>query len=147
MSSEVIFTKHPDAASTMEAMAVGFAATLSSNAGRGGLSVNSMLAWIRTPIRLGQCLILMSASSQPLGMAVWAYVSEETHLRLARGEQDLPTLEDWNEGTIFWIVDIVAPYGHIRDLAAELRRTQGATHRSVHYFRKGCARRIRIGGG
>lgn len=132
----VIFTKAPDEDALREAAPLGLAARLLCNSGRGRLSLQSFLAWLQTPIRLGQCVFLMSEASQPLGMAVWAYVTQDTFDRLKVGETDLPYLEEWNEGDIIWIVDVVAPYGHLRDLIRSFKALVPREQSVAFYYRR-----------
>jgi cytolysin-activating lysine-acyltransferase len=136
----VVFTKSPDENALREAVPLGLAARLLCNAGRGRLSLQSFLAWLQTPVRLGQCAFLMSEASQPLGMAIWAYVAQDTFDRLKVGDVDLLLFEEWNEGQIIWVVDVLAPYGHLLALIRSLKAIAPHEQSEAFYFRRGLQR-------
>lgn len=138
-----LFTGPPTPACVQETFPLGIAAKLLVNAGGGRLSIASLIGWLETPIRLGQILFLTSWERIPLGFATWAYLTPRTLQRMASGEQDLPLLEDWNEGADLWLVNFVAPKGHSSELIRHLRAQLGSTHDVVHYRRNDryhCAR-------
>lgn len=134
---EVLFTGPPTAARVQEAFPLGIAAQLLVDTPRERLSIASLIAWLGTPIRLGQILFLTSWERIPLGFATWAYLTPASLERMASGKQDLPLLEDWNEGGELWLVDVVAPYGHAAELMRHLSAVLGRTHDRVHFRRNG----------
>ncbi len=55
-----------------------------------------------------------------VGFAAWAYLApgvEEQFVR--RGQWDLH-IGEWNEGDRLWIIDLVAPHGHLRKIIEDL---------------------------
>lgn len=44
----------------------------------------------------------------PLGVAIWAHLSEEAEAKLERGEH--LALEDWRSGDRLWLVEFVTPF-------------------------------------
>jgi cytolysin-activating lysine-acyltransferase len=132
-----LFTGPPTPARVQQSFPLGIAARLLADAGRERLSIASLIGWLETPISLGQILFLMSWERRPLGFATWAYLGPRTLSRMASGQQDLPLLEDWNEGSDLWLVDLVAPYGHAGELVYHLRAQLGTCHEIVHYRRGG----------
>ena len=137
-----LFTGPPTPARVHDALALGIAAQLLVDTDRDRLSIASLIAWLATPIKLGQILFLTSWERIPLGFATWAYLAPPTLERMASGRQDLPLLEDWNEGAELWLVDLVAPFGHAAELIKHLRAQLGATHRVAHYRRASGYRRV-----
>jgi hemolysin-activating ACP:hemolysin acyltransferase len=142
MPGAALFTGPPTPARVHDAFALGIAAQLLVDTDRDRLSIASLIAWLTTPIKLGQILFLTSWERIPLGFATWAYLTPRTLERMASGEQDLPLLEDWNEGTELWLVDVVAPCGHAAELMKHLRQQLGSTHRVAHFRRESRYRRV-----
>jgi len=140
------FSTPPPPGLVAETFPVGLAAALLADTTRRSLSIASLLAWLRTPLKLGQALFLMSPDGlRPLGFATWAYLTPESVQRMAEGKQDLPLLEEWNEGTIPWGIDLVAPYGHGFALAAELRNYLLLLgHGEIQFCRRGRLRRVAL---
>ena len=139
-----LFTGPPTPALVQETFPIGVAARLLIDAGGGRLSIASLIGWLGTPIKLAQIMFLTSWERKPLGFATWAYLTKKTLQRMASGEQDLPSLEEWNEGADLWLVNLVAPYGHSGELIRHLRAQLGSTHDTVHYRRNGHHRSVRF---
>jgi cytolysin-activating lysine-acyltransferase len=132
---QALFTGPPTAARVQEAFPLGIAAQLLVDTPRDRLSIAALIAWLAAPIKLGQILFLTSWERIPLGFATWAYLTPRGLARMASGEQDLPLLEDWNEGGELWLVDVVAPYGHAAELMRHLSAVLGRSHDTVHFRR------------
>lgn len=70
----------------------------------------SDLEWlVMTPILLKQFRVFY-APDRPIGVALWAYVTDEVEQRLMTGQARLAPA-DWKGGEKLWLVDIVAPFG------------------------------------
>jgi cytolysin-activating lysine-acyltransferase len=80
----------------------------------------SDLEWlVMTPILLKQFRVFY-APDRPIGVALWAYVTDEVEQRLMTGHARLaPT--DWKGGEKLWLVDIVAPFGGHDAMIADLK--------------------------
>jgi cytolysin-activating lysine-acyltransferase len=80
----------------------------------------------------------------PLGVAIWAKLSEAAEAKLERGER--LSMEDWKSGDRVWLVELIAPFanaqnklaeamlldlmqGPFKDVAFHLHRTDPATGR------------------
>lgn len=71
-----------------------------------------------------------------VGYVVWARLAEAVEEQvIASGRFELHESE-WNEGTSFWIVDLVAPYGHFKYIARDLRDVVCAGEPTVRYLRQ-----------
>ncbi|HEU5137974.1 MAG TPA: toxin-activating lysine-acyltransferase [Steroidobacteraceae bacterium] len=53
----------------------------------------------------------------PLGVAVWAKVSEAAEQKLERGEH--LTLDEWKSGDRVWLVELIAPFANKENKLAE----------------------------
>ncbi len=131
MTGTPLLVGEPNTLTWSEAAMMGFVAGLLVSTDRATLSVASLDAWLRVPIRLGQILLMFGERGTPLAYASWAYVTPETAARLGRGAAPAP--EDWNDGTLLWIVDIVAPHGNARALIAALRTGPAASRDTVAF--------------
>ncbi|MGH8236200.1 MAG: toxin-activating lysine-acyltransferase [Steroidobacteraceae bacterium] len=80
----------------------------------------------------------------PLGVAIWAKLSEAAEAKLERGER--LAMEDWKSGDRVWLVELISPFataqnklaeamlldmiqGPFKDVAFHLHRTDPATGR------------------
>ena len=119
-----------------ETSQIGMAAVLLAQTDRKRLSIAALLAWMTTPIRLNQALFVASPEGRPVGYATWAFLEDETGARVRDGTLDFLSPEDWNDGEHLWIIDLVAPHGHLRQVIAALRERLAATHERFEYVRE-----------
>lgn len=64
----------------------------------------------------------------------WAFIGEDVERKVIRdGRFDLH-LSEWDEGTSLWIVDLLAPYGHVKNVISWFRNNVSLGQR-VRYFR------------
>jgi hemolysin-activating ACP:hemolysin acyltransferase len=55
-----------------------------------------------------------------VGFAVWAFLAPGVENQfLQRGQWDLH-ISEWNEGESPWIIDLIAPHGHLRKIIEDL---------------------------
>lgn len=65
------------------------------------------LEWLVLPALLKQQFrIYRDQSNRPIGLVLWAKLSEEAEQALAAGQTKLRP-KDWDSGDSFWIVDVV----------------------------------------
>src|SRR5262245_54605554 len=57
---------------------------------------------------------------RPIGVALWARVSEEVEARLAQGVTKLRP-QDWKSGERLWVVEVIAPFGGQDAMVADLK--------------------------
>ena len=82
-------------------------------------AVHQLPTFILTPLRLGQCRIYRSARG-PVGFVAWAYLSAQVADDYVHQRREL-TPEDWHSGDDLWFIEFIAPFGHARRIAADLR--------------------------
>lgn len=89
-------------------------------------SVERLMSALVVPVELNQFRIYSSAEGRPLAFVTWALLSEEAerrHLSANNGAHiPIVRMEDWRSGDRFWFIDLVAPFGHARQVASDLRR-------------------------
>lgn len=74
-----------------------------------------------TPLRLGQYHIFRQ-NGFPRGFVTFAGLSNQAERRFAlKGEALKP--EDYTSGSSFWLIDLVAPFGHIRQMVEQLKKS------------------------
>ena len=56
----------------------------------------------------------------PVGFLCWAFLSDEVDKLYSQGNYKLQP-QDWNSGGNGWIIELIAPFGHGKDIIAELR--------------------------
>jgi len=72
------------------------------------------------PVILDQCR-LYTKEGIPFAFFTWAKVSDAVDERL-RGGQPSIAPHEWQSGENLWMVDMVAPFGGLDDMFAELRK-------------------------
>ncbi|MFX0541520.1 toxin-activating lysine-acyltransferase [Roseovarius sp. S4756] len=83
-------------------------------------------------LRLGQYRIFRS-DGYPRAFVTWAGLAPEAERRLALAHRSLEA-HQWNGGTSKWIMDLVAPFGHLEQVLAvlaqkpEVRRVRTLWH-------------------
>lgn len=87
---------------------------------------NYSLDYLRTrivpAIILEQIHFAFEERCQVAAMWTWAYLAPDVEGRLQRDPSSILHLSEWNEGASLWIMDVIAPFGHIRDVIRFLRR-------------------------
>jgi len=80
----------------------------------------SDLEWfVMTPVLLQQFRTYY-ATDKPVGVVLWASVSDEVAERLAQGTTKLRP-QDWKSGDKLWIVEVIAPFGGAEEMVKDLK--------------------------
>lgn len=82
----------------------------------------SDLEWMAMPPLLLRQFRIFPGKDQPLGVALWAQLSDEAAARLASGSNRLGP-NDWNSGPNLWLVELIAPFGHQDKMLDDLQKT------------------------
>lgn len=124
---------------------LGFALRVLTATERSTWRLASIQAFLDPPIRLGQIEFIFGSNGAPLGYFTWAFLSHVVALDLETTPSRLLSLDEWNEGTQLWIIDVVAPTGGTARLLSRAR-ARFASHRRVHWLdrRQGCHRSARL---
>lgn len=84
------------------------------------LSVADLDRVLVPPVTLGQTVLLWDGG-RVVAYSSWAWMSDAASERFLTGESI--RAEDWRCGPNLWVVDAVAPFGHVRRLAYWYRET------------------------
>lgn len=80
------------------------------------------LEWlVMPPVLAGQYRIFRTEQG-PIGVALWAYLSEKAEKRIAEGLGRLAPKE-WRSGENLWIIDLVAPFGGEDKMIEDMKKT------------------------
>jgi cytolysin-activating lysine-acyltransferase len=67
------------------------------------------LEWMVMPALLLQQYRVFRDGARPVGVALWAFLSEEAEVRLADGKSHIRP-DEWKSGDRCWLIDLVAPF-------------------------------------
>lgn len=83
----------------------------------------SDLEWLLLPpLVAGQCKLYMK-EEYPISYISWAFLDETAEKRMFLNGGKLRP-EDWKSGDRLWIVDLVAPYGGVENMLADIQRNE-----------------------
>lgn len=83
----------------------------------------SDLEWLLLPPLIrGQCKLYMK-KKYPISFLSWAFLDSETEMKLLKNGGKLRP-EDWQSGENPWIIDIVAPFGGVEQMLADVRKNE-----------------------
>lgn len=68
------------------------------------------LEWFVMPAVLLEQFRIFNGPQHPVGVALWATVSEETENRLISGAHKLRP-DEWKNGDRPWLIELIAPFG------------------------------------
>lgn len=80
------------------------------------------LEWLVLPPVMAKQFRIFRNGSRPVAFACWAYLDEEAEKRLLSGQPRLRP-GDWRTGERAWLIDVVAPFGGVGDVLANLKQT------------------------
>lgn len=93
-------------------------------------------------MRAGRIQFYFDADGRSAAYVVWARLPPATEVRLLAGEAvGTEQLLPGADGQL-WVIDLVAPRGHVRAVLADLRDRVFGAERAVRYFRLKQGRRI-----
>ena len=71
------------------------------------------------PIAANQCSLYI-LDGRYIGFVTWAYLSDQVADNFLAGRAKLMP-EHWTGGRTPWIIDLIAPFGHVREMVTHLR--------------------------
>ena len=98
--------------------------------------------WLVVPPILAKQFRLYRRDNVPIGFVSWARVSEEVEMRIINGSVKLSPKE-WTGGDRLWIIDVIAPFGGVEDIMADLNKAfEGQTVKFIQADENG--RRVEV---
>ncbi len=83
----------------------------------------SDLEWLLIPpLVAGQCKLYMK-KEYPLSYVSWAFLDKNSEARMFKNGGKLRP-EDWNSGDRLWLIDIVAPFGNVENILADIQNNE-----------------------
>ena len=127
----------PSEAAAETAQMYGYACLLMSvAAGHRERTVTNLRSLLEPAIAHGQLKLYFNDNGNPVAYVAWALLDGQVEDRvLSEGRLDLHHSE-WNEGQSLWIVDFVAPFGHLRHVLADLRDNVFRERAQLRYCRR-----------
>ena len=123
------------AADDRHAAAIGAATLLLGNAKGRQRSMDYLAAMLLPAARQGKLEIFVNVDGLPVAYVVWAKLGKQAEQKLLSNLRVMPEEHDLDSGDSLWILDLVAPYGNIKYLLAELRDRNFADAFRVRYLR------------
>ncbi|MFT6908424.1 MAG: hemolysin-activating ACP:hemolysin acyltransferase [Oleiphilaceae bacterium] len=122
---------------TSVATSVGYSTELLHATGRAQLSIAAVYHHLIHPIRLGQvCFAFCERNGAPRAYISYALCTPKVASELSRGREiSNLQLNEWNEGTICWVADVVAPYSDSLRALLFLARTNAIFQRGAKSIR------------
>ncbi|MEP2202611.1 MAG: toxin-activating lysine-acyltransferase [Roseobacter sp.] len=84
--------------------------------------------------------IFRTSNNQPCAALIWARLSQRVSSRMFTDHRP-PRAKEWNSGEHLWFLDIIAPFGHGKDIARNLVRNPPSE--AFSFARIGTDRKIR----
>lgn len=101
---------------------------------------NIMVAIAHEQIRFG-----FDDAARPICFWTWAYLAADVERRILSSNDASLHLSEWNEGGNLWIIDFVAPHGHLRSIIEYMHRYFSPGHSRGYSMRRredGAVRKI-----
>ncbi|EBA05043.1 putative toxin-activating protein [Rhodobacteraceae bacterium HTCC2150] len=96
---------------------------------------------LESPLRLGQYKIFRS-NGCPRAFITWAGLDKEAERQFAIDHQPLNPFQ-WNSGRSTWLIDFVAPFGHIDQMIPQMTRNNDINRlRTLWHNKKGTRARV-----
>ena len=76
---------------------------------------------IMPAFELNQFCYYEDAQKRPVAFCNWAFLSEQNRDELLSGEREIEQ-QDWRSGQHIFIPEMIAPFGHGREVVQDLRR-------------------------
>lgn len=130
-----LFDKPSDSASA-GAASVGFACKLMAASTVHAQYNMAYVHRIIAPAMRHRCIkFYFNSRGEAVGYVIWAHVAPDVENEFLKSGAWTLHISEWNEGDSLWIVDLVAPFGHINEILQDLRDVVFPSHQSIRYFR------------
>jgi hemolysin-activating ACP:hemolysin acyltransferase len=82
-----------------------------------------------------QICFLFDEDGNPVAYLIWAFLSPDVERRVLTSFRFELHESEWNEGSSLWIVDLVAPHGHLKNVLRFARDKLFHDEETVRYIR------------
>lgn len=104
------------------------------------LSIATINVFVLPAIELEQILFAFcERSGQPRGYITWAFVTASVAESLKSDKNRILSRDEWNEGDLIWIMDVVAPFGDAHAIIQQflsLNKFYGKRIQAIRTLRK-----------
>jgi hemolysin-activating ACP:hemolysin acyltransferase len=115
---------------------IGYAMFLLSQSPGGAKRQISYLQSVLSPaLQTRQVCFLFDEDGRVVAYLIWAYIAPDVENRILTSFHFDLHISEWNEGTSLWIVDLVAPYGHLKNVLRFVRDELFCDEQEVRYLR------------
>ncbi|MBW4550802.1 MAG: toxin-activating lysine-acyltransferase [Aphanocapsa sp. GSE-SYN-MK-11-07L] len=115
---------------------IGYAMLLLAQSPSGATRPISYLQTMLSPaILTEQICFLFDEEGKPVSYLIWAYLAPDVERRILTSFSLELHESEWNEGSSLWIVDLVAPYGHLKHVLRFVRDQLFLNEPRVRYLR------------
>ena len=101
--------------------------------------LDHLIATMEPALRLGQYKLFYS-NGFPRAAITWAGLSSDAEYRFAIENRALEP-QDWNSGTSTWLVDFIAPFGHVDQIVPMLTQNPSLTRLRTLFISEDSQRR------
>lgn len=129
-------TTTPDDSTKEHAIALGYAATLMRFSPlHRSYPIAYLATHIEPAIHHGFMKAYFNNGGELVAFVAWAFVAPDVEKKFMQtGRWDLHDSE-WNEGKSLWIIDLIAPFGHIHSVMKDLRDNEFKHEPHLRYYR------------
>lgn len=116
---------------------VGYVMSLIAQSPRKDGNQISYLNSILSPaLQTRQICFLFNEDGTPVAYLIWAHLAPDVEERVLKSFRfDFLHVSEWNEGDSLWLVDLVAPHGHFKNVLRFARDTLFRDEQRVRYLR------------
>lgn len=72
----------------------------------------------------------------PVALWIWAFLAPDVERRIMRDARSPLHESEWNEGGNLWVLDLIAPYGHMHDVIRFIRQDFFTGYKTLQSARK-----------
>ncbi|WP_161057825.1 toxin-activating lysine-acyltransferase [Duganella levis] len=70
----------------------------------------------------------------PVGYVIWAYLSDDVEKKFKEENNYKMHISEWNEGKSLWIIDLLAPFGHFKNICRDIKKNVFRESKEINFF-------------
>lgn len=99
---------------------------------------------VRPAIQHGYIQFAFDDAGSPLAFWTWAFLAMDVVHRVSLQPYYVLHQSEWDEGSSLWILDLVAPYGHARDVMHFIARSFFKEYKRAYSVRRTASGRVKL---